>query len=134
MSHTDPIADMLTRIKNAIMAKKDDVAVPLSKIKLEITKILKREGYIADFKVDNTNFPQFIDIDLKYRGKNHKDNVIAGVERISKPGRRIYANVDDIPKVLGGLGLSVLSTNKGLLTGKDCEKHHVGGEVLLYVW
>ncbi|HLP45997.1 MAG TPA: 30S ribosomal protein S8 [Candidatus Deferrimicrobium sp.] len=134
MSHTDPIADMLTRIKNAIMAEKEDVVVPLSKIKLEVAKILKREGYIVDFKVDKTIFPPIIDIDLKYRGKNHKDNVIAGVERISKPGRRIYAGADNIPKVLGGLGLSVLSTNKGLLTGKECEKHGVGGEVLLYVW
>lgn len=134
MSHTDPIADMLTRIKNAIMAEKEDVAVPLSKIKLEIAKIFKREGYIADFKVDKTAFPPIIDIELKYRGKNHKDNVIAGVERISKPGRRSYAGAESIPKVLGGLGLVVLSTNKGLLSGKECEKLSVGGEVLLYVW
>jgi small subunit ribosomal protein S8 len=134
MSHTDPIADMLTRIKNAIMAEKEDVAVPLSKIKLEIAKIFKREGYIVDFKVDKTAFPPIIDIALKYRGKNHKDNVIAGVERISKPGRRTYVGADSIPKVLGGLGLAVLSTNKGLLSGKECEKHSVGGEVLLYVW
>ena len=134
MSHTDPIADMLTRVRNAIMAEKKDVAVPLSKIKLEIAKILKREGYISDFKLDKVAFPPIITIDLKYRDKNKKGNVIEGVTRESKPGRRVYAGADNVPKVLGGLGVAVISTNKGLLTGKECEKHNVGGEVLLNVW
>jgi small subunit ribosomal protein S8 len=134
MSHTDPIADMLSRIKNAIMAEKKDVDVPLSKIKLEITKLFKREGYIGDFKVGKTGLPPMITIDLKYRDKNRKGNVIEDVKRISKPGRRVYAGADDIPKVLGGLGVAILSTNKGLFTGKECEKHNVGGEVLLHIW
>lgn len=132
MSHTDPIADMLTRIRNAILAEKKDVLVPLSKIKLGIAKILKREGYIADFKVDKTCFPAMINILLKYHGK--KQGVIEGITRVSKPGRRIFSGSESIPKVLGGLGVAVLSTNKGLLTGKECEKNNVGGEVLLYVW
>ncbi len=132
MSHTDPIADMLTRIKNAIMAEKKDVIVPLSKIKLEIAKMLKREGYISDFKVEKSGLPPMIIIDLKYHAP--KRNAIEGVKRISKPGRRIYSGSDSIPKVLGGLGVALLSTNKGLLTGKDCERNNVGGEVLLYVW
>lgn len=134
MSHTDPIADMLSRLKNAIMAEKKDVIVPLSKIKLEIAKLFKREGYISDFKVDKTGFPPMITIDLKYREKNQKGNVIENVKRVSKPGRRVYAGADSIPRVLGGLGVAILSTNKGLLTGKECEKHNIGGEVLLYIW
>lgn len=132
MSHTDPIADMLTRIRNAIMAEKKDVAVPLSKIKLEIANVLKREGYIHGYKVDRTGFPKKFTIDLKYKGK--KKNVIEGLKRISKPGRRIYTDVDHIPKVLGGLGISVVSTSKGIMTGKECKKNNVAGEVLLYVW
>ncbi len=132
MSHTDPIADMLTRVRNAIMAEKKDVAVPLSTIKRDILKVLKREGYISDFKIEKTQFPPHIIVDLKY--KQPKDNVISGIKRISKPGRRIYAGIDSIPKVLGGLGLSILSTSKGILTGKECERQHVGGEVLFYVW
>jgi len=132
MSHTDPIADMLSRIKNAINAEKSDVSVPLSKIKLAITKILKREGYISDFKVEKAGLPPMITINLKYKG--NKSNVIKDVKRVSKPGRRIYAGSEGIPKVLGGLGVAILSTNMGLLTGKECEKKNVGGEVLLYVW
>ncbi|MCP4156027.1 MAG: 30S ribosomal protein S8 [bacterium] len=132
MSHTDPIADMLTRIRNAIMAEKKDVAMPLSKMKLEIAKILKREGYLNDFKVEKTVFPPTISVGLKYN--KPKDNAIEGIKRVSKPGRRVYAGSDEIPKVLGGLGVTVLSTNKGLMTGKECEKNNVGGEVLLYVW
>lgn len=132
MSHTDPIADMLSRIKNAINAEKREQVVPLSKIKLEISKILKREGYITDFKVDKSVFPAIVTIVLKY--KSSKECVIADVKRISKPGRRVYAGADNMPKVLGGLGIAVLSTNKGLLTGKECEKLNVGGEVLLHVW
>jgi small subunit ribosomal protein S8 len=132
MSHTDPIADMLSRINNAIMAEKKNVPVPLSKTKQEIAKVLKKEGYINGFKVEK-QFPAQIVIDLKY-GETRKESVISGVKRISKPGRRVYASVDSVPKVLGGLGVALISTSKGILTGKECEKLNVGGEVLLYVW
>ncbi|MCP4214704.1 MAG: 30S ribosomal protein S8 [bacterium] len=132
MSHTDPIADMLTRVKNAIMAEKKDVAVPLSKIKVEIAKIFKREGYIGEFKIDKSALPHMMTIDLKYKAP--KQCVIEGVKRVSKPGRRVYAGSQEVPRVLGGLGVALLSTNKGVLTGKECEKNNVGGEVLLYVW
>lgn len=132
MTHTDPIADMLTRIRNAIAAEKKEVAIPLSKIKLEISKVFKQEGYITDFKVERKEFPARITIDLKYTDK--KNNVIEGLKRISKPGRRVYVDVDEIPKVLGGLGVSVVSTSKGILTGKECKKKNVGGEILLHIW
>ncbi len=131
MSHTDPIADMLTRIRNAIMVEKKDVTIPLSKIKLEISKIFKREGYISDFKVEK-EFPGNISINLKYESKNK--NVIEGLKKISKPGLRVHADVDHIPEVLGGLGLAILSTSKGLMTGKECKKNRIGGEVLVYIW
>ncbi|MCK4764011.1 MAG: 30S ribosomal protein S8 [Candidatus Aminicenantes bacterium] len=130
--NTDPIADMLTRIRNAIMVEKKDVVVPLSKIKVDITNVLKREGYVNGYKVDKVGFPKKLVITLKYKGK--KDNVIEGLKRVSRPGRRMYASVDGIPKVLGGLGISVLSTSRGIMTGKECQKNNVGGEVLLYVW
>lgn len=131
MSHTDPIADMLTRMRNAIMAEKKEVVIPLSNIKLEISKIFKKEGYISDYKVDK-EFPARIILDLKY--KNKKSSVIEGLKRVSKPGLRVYADVYEIPKVLGGLGLAILSTSKGIMSGRDCEKNNLGGEVLLYVW
>jgi small subunit ribosomal protein S8 len=131
MSHTDPIADMLTRMRNAIMAEKKEVSIPLSKIKLEISKIFKKEGYISDFKVEK-KFPPQIIMDLKYENKNK--SVVEGSKRVSKPGLRVYADVDQIPKVLGGLGLVVLSTSKGIMTGKECLKNNIGGEVLLYIW
>ncbi len=140
MSHTDPIADMLTRIKNAVMVEHKEVGLPLSKVKREIARVLKKEGYISDYKIDKSEFPPRMVIDLKYKETRDeamaikKESVISGLERVSKPGRRVYAGVDDIPKVLGGLGLAVLSTSKGILTAKECEKHHIGGEVLLYIW
>ena len=132
MAHTDPIADMLTRVKNAIMAEKKDVAIPLSIIKLEIAKILKEEGYISNFRVDKTQMPNQLFVELKYSSK--KQNVIEGLKRISKPGRRVYAEVDTIPQVLDGLGVAVISTSQGIVTGKECKKRNIGGEVLLYVW
>jgi small subunit ribosomal protein S8 len=132
MAHTDPIADMLTRMKNAIMAEKRDVAIPLSNTKLEIAKILRAEGYIANFRVDKAKVPAQLFVELKYSGK--KQNVIEGLKRISKPGRRVYAQVDAIPKVLDGLGVAVISTSQGIVTGRDCQKRGIGGEVLLYVW
>jgi small subunit ribosomal protein S8 len=132
MAHTDPIADMLTRVKNAVMAEKKDVAIPLSTIKLDIAKILKEEGYISNFRVDKTQLPAQLFVELKYSSK--KQNVIEGLKRISKPGRRVYAEVDNIPKVLDGLGVAVISTSQGIVTGKECKKRNIGGEVLLYVW
>jgi len=132
MAHTDPIADMLTRVKNAIMAEKKDVAIPLSTIKLEIAKILKEEGYISNFRVDKTQMPAQLFVELKYSSK--KQNVIEGLKRISKPGRRVYAEVGSIPRVLDGLGVAVISTSQGIVTGKECKKRNIGGEVLLYVW
>lgn len=132
MSHTDPIADMLTRIRNAIMAEHKSVNIPLSKIKREIATVLKREGYIKDYKVEKSHFPARILIDLKY--KTPKENAIVGIQRVSKPGRRVYAGVDNIPKVLGGLGVALLSTSRGILTGRECERDNIGGEVLLYIW
>ena len=132
MAHTDPIADMLTRMKNAIMAEKRDVAIPLSNTKLEIAKILRAEGYIANFRVDKAKVPAQLFVELKYSGK--KQNVIEGLKRISKPGRRVYAQVDAIPKVLDGLGVAVISTSQGIVTGRECQKRGIGGEVLLYVW
>jgi small subunit ribosomal protein S8 len=140
MSHTDPIADMLTRIRNGALVEHKDVNLPLSKIKREIARVLKREGYISDYKIDKSEFPPHIIIDLKYKDKKDKtlvgkkDSVITGIKRVSKPGRRVYAGVEDIPKVLGGLGVALISTSKGILTGKECEKHNIGGEVLLHVW
>lgn len=132
MAHTDPIADMLTRVKNAIMAEKKDVAIPLSTIKLEIAKILKEEGYISNFRVDKTKLPNQLFVELKYSSR--KQNVIEGLKRISKPGRRVYTEVDSIPQVLDGLGVAVISTSQGIVTGKECKKRNIGGEILLYVW
>ena len=132
MAHTDPIADMLTRVKNAVMAEKKDVAIPLSTVKLDIAKILKEEGYITNFRVDKTKMPAQLFVELKYSSK--KQNVIEGLKRISKPGRRVYAEVGSIPKVLDGLGVAVISTSQGIVTGKECKKRNIGGEVLLYVW
>jgi len=132
MAHTDPIADMLTRMKNAIMAEKREVTIPLSNIKLEIAKIFKAEGYIANFRVEKARVPALLVVELKYSGK--KQNVIEGLKRISKPGRRVYAEKDNIPRVLDGLGVAVVSTSQGIVTGKECQKRAIGGEVLLYVW
>lgn len=132
MAHTDPIADMLTRVRNGIMAEKKDVAIPLSTIKLDIAKILKEEGYISNFRVDKTKMPAQLLVELKYSSK--KQNVIEGLKRISKPGRRVYTEADSIPKVLEGLGVAVISTSQGIVTGKECKKRNIGGEVLLYVW
>jgi len=132
MNNTDPIADMLTRIRNAIMVNKKDVAIPLSTEKLEISKILKSEGYISNFKVDNSELFAQIVVELKYNDK--KNGVIEGLKRVSKPGRRVYTKSDNVPKVLGGLGVAIISTSKGIMTGRECKKNNVGGEVLLHVW
>lgn len=133
MTMSDPIADMLTRIRNANTAKHDTVDVPASKMKMAIAEILFNEGYIAKYDiVDDGNF-KTIHITLKY-GADKNEKVISGLKRISKPGLRVYANSADIPKVLGGLGTAIISTNKGVITDKDARKLNVGGEVLCFVW
>ncbi len=132
MSVTDPIADLLTRIRNANQMRYNEVVVPKSNVKLEIVKILKDEGYIADYKVIKEEVQDNIVITLKY-GKN-KERVISGLKRISKPGLRVYAKAEEIPTVLNGLGISIVSTSKGIMTGKEARKENLGGEVLAYVW
>lgn len=133
MTMSDPIADMLTRIRNANTAKHDTVDVPLSKMKLSIAKILLDEGYIKSYElVDNGSFKD-IHITLKY-GKDKNEKIISGLQRISKPGLRVYANKEELPKVLGGLGVAIISTNKGVVTDKEARKLGVGGEVLCFVW
>ena len=130
---TDPIADMLTRIRNANTAKHDTVDVPSSKMKLAIAKILLDEGYIKSYDlVDNGNFKD-IHITLKY-GKDKNEKIISGLQRISKPGLRVYASKEELPKVLGGLGVAIISTNQGVVTDKEARKLGVGGEVLAFVW
>ena len=133
MTTNDPIADMLTRIRNANTAKHDTVDVPASKMKLAIADILVDEGYVEKYDlVDNGNFKD-IRITLKY-GKDKNDKIIAGLKRISKPGLRVYAAKDELPKVLGGLGIAIISTNKGVMTDKTARQLNVGGEVLAFVW
>lgn len=128
----DPIADLLTRIRNANQMKYTEVEVPLSKIKLEMVKILKEEGFISNYKVKKNDPQDIITIGLKY-GAN-KEKVITGLKRISKPGLRVYANKEELPKVLNGLGIAIISTSKGLMTDKQARKESIGGEVLAYVW
>ena len=130
---TDPIADMLTRIRNANTAKHDTVDVPASKMKLAIANILVDEGYIAKYDLVEDGHFQTIHITLKY-GADKNEKVITGLKRISKPGLRVYANTEDIPRVLGGLGTAIISTNKGVVTDKEARKLGVGGEVLCFVW
>ena len=128
----DPIADMLTRIRNANTNKHDSVLVPQSKTKLAIAEILKSEGYIVDYKASVVDGIKMIEITLKYGPNGEK--VIQGLKRISKPGLRIYANAEQLPQVLNGLGIAIVSTSKGIMTDKNARKLNVGGEVLAYVW
>ena len=130
---TDPIADMLTRIRNANTAKHDTVDVPASKIKTEIARILLDEGYIKAYEIVEDGVVKTIKITLKY-GADKNQKVISGLKRISKPGLRVYAGVENMPKVLGGLGISIISTNKGIVTDKEARAMNVGGEVLAFVW
>ena len=133
MSMSDPIADMLTRIRNANTAKHDTVDIPASKMKLAIADILLKEGYVkAVDVVEEGNF-KTIKITLKY-GANKNEKILTGLKRISKPGLRVYASKDELPKVLGGLGTAIISTNKGILTDKEARKANVGGEVLAFIW
>ena len=133
LTTNDPIADMLTRIRNANTAKHDTVDVPASKMKIAIANILVDEGYIAKYDlVEDGNF-KTIRITLKY-GKDKNEKIISGLKRISKPGLRVYANKEELPKVLGGLGVAIISTNKGVITDKEARAQCVGGEVLAFVW
>ena len=133
MTMSDPIADMLTRIRNANTAKHDTVDVPASKMKLAIAEILFKEGYIAKYDVIEDGVFKTIRITLKY-GADKNEKIITGIKRISKPGLRIYANSAELPRVLGGLGIAIVSTNKGVITDKEARKLNVGGEVLAFVW
>lgn len=131
MVMTDPIADMLTRIRNATIVRDKVVEIPVSKVKVELAKIFKQEGYIEDFEIVDNGTQGIIRVYLKYNGK---DKVISGLKRISKPGLRVYAGKDEIPKVLGGLGIAVMSTPKGIMTDRKARAEGIGGEVLCYVW
>ncbi len=132
MLSIDPIADMLTRIRNANMSRHDSVLVPQSKTKLAIAEILKNEGFIVDYKSQVVDGVKMMEITLKYGPNGEK--VIQGLKRISKPGLRIYANAEQLPQVLNGLGIAIVSTSKGIVTDKVAKKLNVGGEVLAYVW
>ena len=133
MTMSDPIADMLTRIRNANTAKHDTVDVPASKMKISIAEILLKEGYIKSFEIEEVGSFKNIHITLKY-GKDKNTKIITGLKRISKPGLRVYASKEDLPRVLGGLGTAIISTNKGVLTDKEARKENVGGEVLAFIW
>jgi len=133
MTMSDPIADMLTRIRNANTAKHDTVDIPSSKMKVAIADILVDEGYIAKYDIIDEGSYKTMHVTLKY-GADKNEKIITGIKRISKPGLRVYAGKDEIPSVLGGLGIAILSTNKGILTDKEARKAQVGGEVLAFVW
>ncbi|HEY8372775.1 MAG TPA: 30S ribosomal protein S8 [Pseudonocardiaceae bacterium] len=132
MTMTDPIADMLTRLRNANAAYHDEVVMPHSKLKANIAEILKREGYIAGYRAEQGEKGKNLVIELKY-GPN-RERSIAGLRRVSKPGLRVYAKATNLPRVLGGLGIAIISTSSGLLTDRQAQKQGVGGEVLAYVW
>jgi small subunit ribosomal protein S8 len=132
MTMTDPIADMLTRLRNANAAYHEQVTMPSSKIKVEIARLLKHEGYIADYQVEKADVGSLLRITLKY-GPN-RERTISGVRRISKPGLRVYAKKEALPRVLGGLGVAIISTSRGLLSDRAAHKAGIGGEVLAYIW
>ena len=133
MNMTDPIADMLTRIRNGVQANMSAVDVtPCSKVKVEIAKILKKEGYIDNYAVEGEGIEKKIVVTLKYGPRGEK--VITGIKRISKPGLRVYAKGDNLPKVLNGLGVAIISTSNGMRTDREARKQHIGGEVIAYVW
>ena len=133
MMTSDPIADMLTRIRNANTAKHDTVDIPASKMKISIAEILYKEGYIKNFDLVDVDGFKSIHITLKY-GADKNEKVISGLKRISKPGLRVYANTEELPSVLGGYGIAIISTNKGVMTDKQARKENVGGEVLAFIW
>jgi small subunit ribosomal protein S8 len=129
---TDPIADMLTRIRNGVSARHDNVQMPSSKLKVAIAKVLKDEGFIRDFQVSEEKPRTMLKIDLSYTGR--KEPVLSGIKRVSKPGLRIYVQKREIPRVLGGLGVAILSTPEGVMTGQHARQKAIGGEILCYVW
>jgi small subunit ribosomal protein S8 len=133
MTMSDPIADMLTRIRNANTAKHDTVDIPASKMKIAIADILVKEGYVKKYEVEEVENFKTIHMTLKY-GKDKTVKIITGLKRISKPGLRVYASKDNMPKVLGGLGVAIISTNKGIVTDKEARELNVGGEVLAFIW
>jgi small subunit ribosomal protein S8 len=132
MTMTDPVADFLTRLRNANSAHHDSLSLPSSKLKETIAQILKSEGYIADYKVETAKVGKTLSVTMKY-GPN-RENSINGIKRVSKPGLRVYAKSTEMPRVLGGLGIAILSTSSGLLTDRQASKKGVGGEVLAYIW
>ena len=132
MPVTDPIADMLTRIRNAVSSKHDRVTMPSSKIKVAIAKVLKEEGFIRDFLIEPEGNRPMLKLDLSYTGR--KEPVLSGIKRVSKPGLRVYVQKREIPRVLGGLGVAILSTPEGVMTGHVARQKSIGGEVLCYVW
>ena len=132
MMITDPIADMLTRIRNALVARHESVEVPMSKMKKSIADILTEEGFINGYEVVESEVQSVMKVNLKYGPNNEK--VISGIKRISKPGLRVYANSENLPVVLNGLGIAIVSTSKGVMTDKKARAAHIGGEVLAYVW
>jgi len=129
---TDPIADMLTRIRNAVTAKHDYVNIPASKMKIAIADVLQREGYIRGYEVQDEAAKKLMRVQLNYTGK--KEPVLSGIQRVSKPGLRVYVQKLEIPRVYGGLGIAILSTPQGIMTGQDAWRRKIGGEVLCYVW
>ena len=132
MTMTDPVADMLTRIRNANTAFKDEVEVPRSKVKEEIARVLAREGYVRSIRIDGEAPRERIVVEMKYGPE--RERTISGLKRVSRPGRRVYADHDHLPRVLGGLGVAIISTSRGLLTDRQASRRKVGGEVLCYVW
>lgn len=129
---TDPIADMLTRIRNANMIREEKVDIPASKMKIEITKLLKEKGFVKGYKVFKDKKQGILRVTLRYTGSG--DRLISGLKRISKPSRRVYAGKDEIPKVMGGYGLAILSTSRGIFTDEMCRREGIGGEVLCHIW
>ena len=133
MTLTDPIADMLTRIRNAVTARHDMVNIPSSKIKIEMAKILKNEGFIKDYQVDENDSPQGV-VKLKLHYGEDNQSAISKLKRVSKPGLRVYVRKGEIPRYYGGMGVTILSTSKGVMTGKEAWRQHIGGELLCYIW
>jgi len=132
MSMSDPLADMLTRIRNAVMVRYETVDVPMSNLKVDVAKVLRQEGFINDYEIIEDNKQGVLRISLKYGPKDEK--VISGIRRVSKPGLRQYVKADDIPKVLSGLGISILSTSKGVITDREARRLRIGGEILCEAW
>ena len=132
MMMTDPIADMLTRIRNGLQARHETVTIPSSKEKKEIAKILKEEGFITDFAIESDGVKKVMTVELKYGPNNEK--VISGLKRISTPGLRVYAKAENLPRVLNGLGVAIISTSQGMMTDKEARAKRIGGEVIAYVW